>query len=460
MQDYDKIINSLFERHQSVQNAGFTSDSYKPGLDRIRDLDRRMGCPSEHLRFIHVAGTNGKGSVCSMLAASLSGSGYRVGLFTSPHLLDFRERIKIVEDGGFSLIPRESVLEFLEKYDSPDLSFFEITTGMALWYFDRRKVDVVVLEVGLGGLLDSTNIVVPEISVVTSIGLDHCALLGDTRALIAGQKAGIFKSGVPAVVGERDPETAPVFEAAAASVHCPLFFADDKAAGKDLRSPSVILSEAKDLSTLTSQMDLKGEWQRRNLRTVLCALDLLGEDPDFEAITHAAAITGLRGRWETVDLSHLCVPCAESALSAHRPHENATPVSETDPFCTPMVIADIGHNSAALKENFARLNEMMASGAYDKLIIVYGVMADKDLDSIIPLMPRGAEYFFAAPDTPRALPADVILSKAKDLLPDAQACESVPDAVQKASAAATPQSLIYVGGSAFVVADFLKLLQD
>ena len=415
MQDYDKIIKSLFERHQSVQNAGFTSDSYKPGLDRMRELDRRMGCPSEHLRFIHVAGTNGKGSVSSMLAASLSGSGYRVGLFTSPHLLDFRERIKIVEDGGCSLIPQESVLEFLEKYDTPELSFFEMTTGMALWYFERCNVDVAVLEVGLGGLLDSTNIVVPEIAIVTSIGLDHCALLGDTRALIAGQKAGIFKSGVPAVVGERDDETAPVFEAAAASVHCPLFFANEWDIPADI----------------IARMDLQGEWQRKNLRTVLCALDLLGEDPDYEAIAHAAAITGLRGRWETV---------AES----------------------PLTIADIGHNPAALKVNFARLEEMMASGDYDKLIIVYGIMADKDLDSIVPMMPRGAEYFFAAPDTPRALPAAEILRRFQ--IPDqdgvdAQACESVADAVQKAVAAATPQSLIYVGGSAFMVADYLKLLQ-
>ena len=451
MQDYDKIIKSLFERHQSVQNAGFTSDSYKPGLDRIRDLDRRMGRPSEHLRFIHVAGTNGKGSVCSMLAASLFGSGYRVGLFTSPHLLDFRERIKIVDDGGCSLIPRESVLEFLEKFDFPELSFFEITTGLALWYFDRCNVDVVVLEVGLGGLLDSTNIVVPEISILTSIGLDHCALLGDTRALIAGQKAGIFKSGVPALVGERDPETAPVFEAAAASVHCPLFFASDwdlcssqQEYTGESRDDNRLNAESDFLlytpADMTARMDLKGEWQQKNLRTVLCALDLLGEDPDFEAIAHAAAITGLRGRWETV---------AES----------------------PLTIADIGHNPAALKENFARLDQMMASGAYDKLIIVYGVMADKDLDAIIPLMPRDAEYFFATPDTPRALPAAeilkkyVILSKAKDLVmagtdrPSAQACESVADALSKATAAATPQSLIYVGGSAFVVAECLKCLQ-
>ena len=414
MSDYQQIIKSLFERHQSVQTAGFSADSYKPGLDRIRELDRRAGSPSSRLRCIHVAGTNGKGSVCSLLAASLAGSGYRVGLFTSPHLLDFRERIKIVEEDGFEMIPKESVMEFLEKYDSPELSFFEITTGMAFWFFDREQVDIAVIEVGLGGLLDSTNIIVPELCVVTSIGLDHCALLGDTRALIAGQKAGIFKSGVPAVVGQMDAETAPVFEAAAAEAHCPLFFAPEF---------PVILSEAKDL---LARMDLQGECQEENLRTVLCALDLLGEEPNVDALCRAAAMTGLRGRWEAVRRS-------------------------------PLTIADIGHNPAALKGNFARLKEMMASGAYDKLLIVYGIMADKDLKGILPLMPLEAEYFFAAPDTPRALPAPAILSAAKDLLPNAQACDSVADAVSKASALATPQSLIYIGGSTFVVADYLKL---
>ncbi|MBQ2501372.1 MAG: bifunctional folylpolyglutamate synthase/dihydrofolate synthase [Bacteroidales bacterium] len=444
MSDYQQIIKSLFERHQSVQTAGFSADSYKPGLDRIRELDRRAGSPSSRLRCIHVAGTNGKGSVCSLLAASLAGSGYRVGLFTSPHLLDFRERIKIVEEDGFEMIPKESVMEFLEKYDSPELSFFEITTGMAFWFFDREQVDIAVIEVGLGGLLDSTNIIVPELCVVTSIGLDHCALLGNTRALIAGQKAGIFKSGVPAVVGQMDAETAPVFEAAAAEAHCPLFFAPEFDVHDCLKEylvekgdnnrldaespfqPSTPPDRAEQLKDLLARMDLQGECQEENLRTVLCALDLLGEEPNVNALCRAAAMTGLRGRWEAVRRS-------------------------------PLTIADIGHNPAALKGNFARLKEMMASGAYDKLLIVYGLMADKDLKGILPLMPLEAEYFFAAPDTPRALPAPAILSAAKELLPNAQACDSVADAVSKASALATPQSLIYIGGSTFVVADYLKL---
>ena len=444
MSDYQQIIKCLFERHQSVQTAGFSADSYKPGLDRIRELDRRAGSPSSRLRCIHVAGTNGKGSVCSLLAASLAGSGYRVGLFTSPHLLDFRERIKIVEEEGFEMIPKESVMEFLEKYDSPELSFFEITTGMAFWFFDREQVDIAVIEVGLGGLLDSTNIIVPELCVVTSIGLDHCALLGDTRALIAGQKAGIFKSGVPAVVGQMDAETAPVFEAAAAEAHCPLFFApefdvhdclneylvekgdNNRLDAESPFQPSTPPDKAEPFKDLLARMDLQGECQEENLRTVLCALDLLGEEPNVDALCRAAAMTGLRGRWEAVRRS-------------------------------PLTIADIGHNPAALKGNFARLKEMMASGAYDKLLIVYGIMADKDLKGILPLMPREAEYFFAAPDTPRALPAPAILSAAKELLPNAQACDSVADAVSKASALATPQSLIYIGGSTFVVADYLKL---
>ena len=447
MSDYQQIIKSLFERHQSVQTAGFSADSYKPGLDRIRELDRRAGSPSSRLRCIHVAGTNGKGSVCSLLAASLAGSGYRVGLFTSPHLLDFRERIKIVEEDGFEMIPKESVMEFLEKFDSPELSFFEITTGMAFWFFDREQVDIAVIEVGLGGLLDSTNIIVPELCVVTSIGLDHCALLGDTRAQIAGQKAGIFKGGVPAVVGQLDAETAPVFEAVAAEAHCPLFFAPDFDAndclkeylvGKGFRRQACCYrpfqsstpSDSVDpLEEVLAQMDLQGECQEENLRTVLCALDLLGEEPNVDALCRAAAMTGLRGRWEAVRRS-------------------------------PLTIADIGHNPAALKGNFARLKDMMASGAYDKLLIVYGIMADKDLQGILPLMPQEAEYFFAAPDTPRALPAPAILSAAKDLLPNAQACDSVADAVSKASALATPQSLIYIGGSTFVVADYLKLQEN
>ena len=449
MDRYEEILAALFVRFPSVSKEGFSAAAYKPGLDHMRAFDARLGWPSESLRTVHVAGTNGKGSVSSMLASALAGRGLRVGLFTSPHLVDFRERIKIVEEKGFRLIPREEVLSFVERwsgvFDELSLSFFEITTGLAFDWFARERVDVAVIEVGLGGRLDSTNILVPELAVVTSIGLDHCAQLGSTRAAIAGEKAGIFKPGVPALVGERDGETAPVFEAAAAAAPCPLFFADDWQASQP--APELTL-------------DLRGEYQYKNLRTVLAALDLLGVEPDAEALAHTAARTGLRGRWET-----LCE--------------------------RPLAICDIGHNPPALRENFAQLRAMMDSGRYDRLVIVYGVMADKALDDIVPLMPRDADYYFCTPKTPRAMPADNIAmhfrkafatagspagaraySAAADQLsaqrmtqdarmavaldpqgcqPPVHVCGTVAEAIAAAQKNATENTLIYIGGSTFVV---------
>lgn len=394
--EYDKRIAALFERHQSVQAVGFKSDSYKPGLDGMRRFDAVLGYPSSGFRSIHVAGTNGKGSTCSMLAASLAASGLKVGLYTSPHLLDFRERVRLVGPDGTSMIPREDVWDFLEKYSSEmeSLSFFEITTGLAFWWFSRQEVDVAVIETGLGGRLDSTNIITPEVSVVTSIGLDHCAILGNTRELIAGEKAGIFKPGVPAVVGTWDDETGPVFERVAAEVHCPLFFADS---GTD------------------------------NVGTVLTTLDILGEDPDMEAIADFKARTAFRGRWET-----LC--------------DN------------PETICDIGHNPAALDLNF---NRLLQSGK--PLIIVYGVMADKDLDGIAPLMPAEAQYVLVAPATSRSLPVDRLKERLSALRPDlhATAASSVAEGVDMAfeKASSMPGSMIYIGGSTFVVSEAIAHIQ-
>ena len=442
MDRYDEILSALFVRFPSVSKEGFSAAAYKPGLDHMRAFDALLGHPSEALKAIHIAGTNGKGSVSSMLAAVLAARGLRVGLFTSPHLVDFRERIKIVEASGFRMIAQEDVLDFVDcwnaDFDRLELSFFEITTGMAFDWFVREQVDVAVIEVGLGGRLDSTNILTPELSIVTSIGLDHCAQLGPTRAAIAGEKAGIFKPGVPALAGERDEETAPVFEAAASAAPCPLFFADDW--------------PAPDLNP-----DLRGEYQVKNFRTVLASLDLLGIEPDWDALAHTAARTGLRGRWET-----LCE--------------------------APLTICDIGHNPPALRENFAQLERMMASGRFDRLLIVYGIMADKALDAIIPLMPRDADYYFATPNTPRALPAGQIATlvmqaglvrsgagsgepertlSGKDPLnpsPDPQSpaphvCGSVADAIRKAQENASENSLIYIGGSTFVVSEAITYFE-
>ena len=404
--NYARLLEELYTRHPSVQNKGFTTGAYKPGLEGMMQLDAALGHPAQRLRAVHVAGTNGKGSVSSMLAAALAGAGLRVGLYTSPHLADFRERIKLVEPGGWSMIPREEVFRFLteRERDLEGLSFFEITTGLAFKWFDDIQVDIAVIEVGLGGRLDSTNILTPELAVVTSIGLDHCALLGGTRGAIAAEKAGIFKPGVPALCGERDAETAPVFEARASVVPCPLFFAED-------------------FDVDLFDTDLTGPYQPANLRTALAALELLGVEPDREALAHTAARTGLRGRWERLNAD-------------------------------PEVICDIGHNPPALEINFRRLRE---SGR--PLLIVYGIMADKDLDAIRPLMPADAHYFLVAPQGERALPVAALAARMDGFR--CTVCTSVKDGVYQAldEAEKIPGSLVYIGGSNFVVAEAIDLFE-
>lgn len=403
-EEYNCRLDELFARSPSVQNAGFTPGSYKPGLDGMMKFDSAMGHPWKKFKCIHVAGTNGKGSVSSMIAASLSALGFRVGLYTSPHLLDFRERMKVV---GESMISREEVWEFLETFNCDGLSFFEITTGMAFWWFADKKVDYAVIEVGLGGRLDSTNIITPALSVVTSIGLDHCALLGSTRSMIASEKAGIFKKDIPALVWGHDTETDIVFENKASESDCPLFYADiDTADG--------------------IESDLTGEYQQGNIATAIKALGLLGfplSDTVLDALKHTAERTGLRGRWEK-----LCR--------------------------NPLTICDIGHNPAALRINLSSLEKIGRP-----LVIVYGVMADKDIDSIIPLMPADAHYILVAPATPRAMKADELFSRIRSARPelDAEPAESVREGIEQARSYASPDSVIYIGGSTFVVCEALPL---
>ena len=400
---YEKKIEEIFERHPSVQVSGFSGRAYKSGIEGMIAFDNVLGQPWKAFRCIHIAGTNGKGSVSSMIAASLASCGLRVGLYTSPHLLDFRERIKLIPN---ELISKEEVLEFLERYEKEieNLSFFEITTGMAFWWFAREGVDVAVIEVGLGGRLDSTNVITPELSVVTSIGLDHCSMLGDTRAEIALEKAGIFKPGIPALVWGHDPETDKVFTDFASKVGAELHFADEIIEPVHLEG-----------------MDLRGEYQDLNVRTTLAALKLLKVEPDLKALRLTARITGLRGRWEIL-------------------REN------------PTVICDIGHNPPALEWNFRQLEQ---SGR--PLIIVYGIMADKALDDIAPLMPARARYILCAPDSARALPVQALFERLSALRPDLslQTAPSVRDALDHALSLASPDTLIYVGGSTFVVAEIL-----
>ena len=423
---YQHKLEELFVRFPSVQKAGF-GDAYKPGLAHMEEFNALLGHPDRAYRTIHVAGTNGKGSVANMLASALAASGLKVGLYTSPHILDFRERMRILDagsDGPARLVGRQEVWDFItrweETFDRLDLSFFEITTGLAFKWFADEEVDLAVIEVGLGGRLDSTNVITPEASVVTSIGLDHCAMLGDTRAAIAGEKAGIFKPGIPAVIGSRDEETAPVFEARAAAVGCPLVFAD--AGSGETEIPD--------------DMDLHGEWQAENLRTVLTVLSVMGievTETISGAIAHTARRMDFHGRWEMLRRN-------------------------------PDMLCDIGHNPPALKRNFAELERYLAEGRYDSLIMVYGVMADKDLDGIIPLMPREATWIAVAPDTQRSMKAEDLFRRLDGSLPGrvifgGTVAEGLALALERAGKSGA-KPLIYIGGSTFVVSEAVSALME
>ena len=445
---YGALLEEIFQRFPSVQKTDFAT-AYKPGLAGMEAFCEALGHPERAFKSIHVAGTNGKGSVASLLASALAGVGLRTGLYTSPHLVDFRERARIVTGDTFELIPKEYVFDFLTTWEpyfiEQGLSFFEITTGLAFKWFADAGVDAAVIEAGLGGRLDSTNVITPELALVTTIGLDHCALLGNTLEAIAGEKAGIFKPGVPALVGESNPETDPVFDDKAWML-CPLTYADKIRPSLWHRRQDIL-----------KKMDLQADVQEKNLRTVLAAVDILKQVPGFKAladtegvlagIAGAARRTGFRGRWER--LSEL-----------------------------PFVICDIGHNPQALQYNFAQLRRYVEEGRCSSLIIVYGIMADKDLDSILPLMPVDATYIFTAPQTARALPAAEILKRftaAPAVAPRrAYTADSVRQAVQmalqlaqtlsqqtnrSASASKPVPPLVFIGGSAFVVAEALPLFR-
>ena len=446
---YERLLQDIFRRFPSVQQDGFSAGAYKPGLEAMQAFDEALGQPSRAFRSIHVAGTNGKGSVANILSSALHSCGLKVALYTSPHLVDFRERARIATPGGpLQLIPKEYVFAFLQRWmpyiEEHRLSFFEITTGLAFKWFADEKVDAAVIETGLGGRLDATNILLPELCIVTSIGLDHCQLLGDTLPQIAAEKAGIFKPGVPALVGEVPEETHPVFDEVA-WMHCPLHYTESMKPALWYRRAAILKA-----------MDLQAAVQEKNLRTVLCAVDLLKQMPGFqvlkedeaviEGIVHTARDMDFHGRWERLSDQ-------------------------------PYVLADIGHNAQALASNFQRLQELIAGGRFSSLIIVYGIMADKDLDAILPLMPRDATYIFAAPATPRALPARELLQRffsARGGTTRAYAAGSVRQAVQmavglaqnlsqqlsrSASAESPAPPLIYIGGSSYVVAEALPLFR-
>lgn len=442
---YNEMIEKLFVRFPSFQKAG--ASAYKPGIAGMEFIDSMMGHPHRNYRIVHVAGTNGKGSVSNMMASALAAEGHKVGLYTSPHIIDFRERMRVITDSAYSYVSKQYVWDFLHRwqdtFDHLDLSFFEITTIMALQWFADEKVDYVVLETGLGGRLDSTNIVTPELSVITNIGLDHCDMLGGTLPEIAFEKAGIIKPRVPVVIGESHPETAQVFERKVLYTNLPeTEFMGNRTAIMSLltfadNSEPMMWGQHEDM---LSEMDLQGSYQRKNLRTVLAALGVLQVTPDEiirEAIVNTAARTGFRGRWEKLSDA-------------------------------PLTICDIGHNEHGLRHNFAQLETMLADGKCSDLILVYGSVADKDVDSVLHLMPQNATYIFTQAQSKRALAAEKIYEKYTAFCresgrksDDIYVRDNVAEAVKLArelaqkciSADKEAKPLIYIGGSTYVVSE-------
>ena len=423
---YKETIDWLFSQIPMFQNLG--AGAYKPGLDTVRRLSHAFGDPHLRLRCIHVAGTNGKGSTASTIAAVLQSAGMRVALYTSPHLIDFRERIRV----NGQMISEAEVVDFINRFRAlgfePQPSFFELTTIMAFEYFVRQNVDIAVIEVGLGGRLDATNIITPMLSVITNISLDHTALLGTTPAAIAREKAGIIKPGVPVVVGEAEGDVRAVFATRAAELSAPVTFAQDAPMFTSAdRSPFEITYHGTPWGDVPSE--LTGDCQLLNTNTIFHALSKLPFAVPAEAVAqgfaHVCQISGLMGRWATIARS-------------------------------PRVICDTGHNPGGWQYLGPQLATIAAESA---LHVVIGFVNDKDVSHIFPYLPAEARYYLAKPSVERGRPAAELLPIAAQYGLSATAFDSVAEAYQAARQAAAEADTIFVGGSTFIVADLLTYLK-
>ena len=428
--DYQQTVDYLYASQPAFHLVG--AAAYKPGLNNTYRLMEHLGNPHQQLRAVHVAGTNGKGSTSHLIAAALQAQGYKVGLFTSPHLVDFRERIRISGE----MIPEEIVVQFVADHrvflDELRPSFFETTMALAFWYFVQQQVDIAVVEVGLGGRLDSTNILTPLLSVITNIGIDHTEFLGDTLPAITGEKAGIIKPSTPCVIGETHPETQPVFLARARecdilgdgieTTHCRLWFADQCGYMRKRRLKEVPACQ------------LQGNYQDKNQQTAFVALQVLrnycGVSLSREAIATGFAkvctLTGLRGRWEVLSQS-------------------------------PITICDTGHNGHGLRYVADQLRSLIASSSH-RLRIILGMVGDKDIDVVLSTLPEEATYYFTQPATSRAFPAQALQTKWRTMHPNhtTNRCfDNVAVALTEAQKEASNEDIIFIGGSNYVVGEAL-----
>ena len=433
--NYQETCKYLFTQTPMFEKQGVSG--YKEGLENTLALDEHFGHPHKNFRSIHIAGTNGKGSCAHTIAAILQQCGYRVGLYTSPHLVDFRERIRI----NGQPIPENYVVDFVENerdfFEPLKPTFFELTTAMAFKYFSEMKVDIAVIEVGLGGRLDCTNIITPILSVITNISLDHTQLLGQSLEQIAMEKAGIIKKKVPVVIGEALPETRPIFEAIAQERLAPIIFAEDYSEVLHTEQQlSEMIYNTRSYGQITGE--LCGSYQAKNTNTILCVIRKL-EDfgymyrfTDFSqspikgveikaGFKNVCATTGLMGRWQVVNQS-------------------------------PMVVCDTGHNTAGWQYLSQQLNQVKCEHMY----IVFGVVEDKDVDGIMALLPKQATYFFTKANNKRAVSERVLHMMGQQLGLKGNHYPSVSAAYSAAMSMAEEKDFVFIGGSSYVVADFLK----
>ena len=425
--NYEETLDYLYNSAPLFQHIG--KDAYKAGLENTYLLDKYFNHPHRQFRTIHIAGTNGKGSCSHTLAAILQSAGYKTGLYTSPHLIDFRERIRV---NGIP-VSKEYVIDFVEKhrvfFEPLHPSFFELTTAMAFHYFAQSQIDVAIIEVGLGGRIDCTNIIRPDLCVITNISFDHIQFLGNTLAKIATEKAGIIKEKTPVVIGETTPETKPIFTTRAKEVNAPIYFAEEE----QLLHSSSINEKGKRIYQTTDYLNLEGELeglcQLKNTNTLLSAIRLLKqagyqltESNIRKGFSQVCELTGLMGRWQKLE-------------------------SE------PTLICDTGHNVGGI----SYIIEQLKHQKYERLHIVIGMVNDKDIDGVLSLMPQDAFYFFTQASVERAMPVEDFAVKAMRHGLSGTLCDTVQDAVEKALRRARENDLIFIGGSTFIVADALPL---